>query len=288
MSLEPPLQTYWDWRAAGNFIAGGTGTGLLLVSAAAALLGVGGSLPAWLALLSVAAGLSLVWLEIGRPLRFLHVWFNPHTSWMTREAMLAPPLFAAGIPALIFDWPPLLGVAALIGMAFLYCQGRILYAAKGVPSWRSPRTVGLIVTTGLCEGVALFVVLAALRSPGFAPLTAGVALLLALLGVRAWVWRNYLEKLDAPRATLAVLARFNACFLLLGHALAGAFALLALLWPAQTRVAGILAGLCALLAGWALKFVLVTRAAHLQGYALDRSPARGAGSAGPGVRPGWD
>ena len=29
------LQTHWDWRAAGNFMFGGTGCGLILMSAAA-------------------------------------------------------------------------------------------------------------------------------------------------------------------------------------------------------------------------------------------------------------
>ncbi|MFY9315766.1 MAG: hypothetical protein WAO95_09425, partial [Burkholderiales bacterium] len=37
-----------------------------------------------------------------------------------------------------------------------------------------------------------------------------------------------------------------------------------------------LAGLAALLAGWWFKFVLVTRAAYNQGFALPRLPVRGA------------
>ena len=40
-----------------------------------------------LALALVAAGLGAVWLEIGRPLRAIHVFFNPCTSWMTREVL---------------------------------------------------------------------------------------------------------------------------------------------------------------------------------------------------------
>ena len=34
--VEPELQPFWDERAAGNFIGGGTGAGLLLWSAIAA------------------------------------------------------------------------------------------------------------------------------------------------------------------------------------------------------------------------------------------------------------
>ena len=47
----------------------------------------------------VGLGLFCVWLEIGRPLRALHVFFNPRTSWMTREAFVATLLFPAGLAA---------------------------------------------------------------------------------------------------------------------------------------------------------------------------------------------
>jgi phenylacetyl-CoA:acceptor oxidoreductase subunit 2 len=30
---------------------------------------------------------------------------------------------------------------ALLGVLFLYCQGRILQAAKGIPAWREPKIV---------------------------------------------------------------------------------------------------------------------------------------------------
>jgi phenylacetyl-CoA:acceptor oxidoreductase subunit 2 len=36
-----------------------------------------------------------------------------------------------------------------------------------------------------------------------------------------------------------------------------------------------------------LKFVLVTRAGYNQGFALEHTPVRGSGAAGPGVKPGW-
>jgi phenylacetyl-CoA:acceptor oxidoreductase subunit 2 len=40
-------------------------------------------------------------------------------------------------------------------------------------------------------------------------------------------------------------------------------------------------------AGGLLKFILVTRAAFNQGFALTHTPVRGSGIAGPPVKPGW-
>ncbi len=47
----------------------------------------------FLAMAFVGAGLFCVWLEIGRPWRFLNVFRHPARSWMTREAIIAIVLF---------------------------------------------------------------------------------------------------------------------------------------------------------------------------------------------------
>jgi len=47
------------------------------------------------------------------------------------------------------------------------------------------------------------------------------------------------------------------------------------------------AGLAAFASGWAIKFILITRAAYNQGFALPHTPVRGTGQPGPGVKPGW-
>src|SRR5690606_13614655 len=91
-------QTLWDARAALNFMLGGTGSGLMVAalffpSREAFLIGT--------ALVLVAGGLGAVWLEIGRKLRAVHVFFNPFTSWMSREALAAVVLFGLGILALV-------------------------------------------------------------------------------------------------------------------------------------------------------------------------------------------
>jgi phenylacetyl-CoA:acceptor oxidoreductase subunit 2 len=38
--LAPTLQKRWDWRAAGNFICGGSGSGLMIMAALLAILGL--------------------------------------------------------------------------------------------------------------------------------------------------------------------------------------------------------------------------------------------------------
>jgi phenylacetyl-CoA:acceptor oxidoreductase subunit 2 len=48
-----------------------------------------------------------------------------------------------------------------------------------------------------------------------------------------------------------------------------------------------LAALSALAAGWLFKYTLVTTASYNQGFALHRTPSRGAGATGPGIKPGW-
>ena len=96
---KPWIQLHWDVRAALNFIFGGTGSGFLLLAAFADVperTWQGGML---LGLAFIGLGLLAVWLEIGRKLRAVHVFFNPFTSWMTRESFVALLLFASGLAA---------------------------------------------------------------------------------------------------------------------------------------------------------------------------------------------
>ncbi len=145
------IQKHWDARAALNFMLGGSGAGLMIW---AVLMQSSSPWPVAAALALVATGLFAVWLEIGRKLRALHVFFNPFTSWMTRESFAALLLFAFGLGSYLNA--SLQVGAALAAAAFLYSQARILRAAKGIPAWRSPLVVPLIVLSGLAEGGALF------------------------------------------------------------------------------------------------------------------------------------
>lgn len=248
------VQRYWDARAAANFVFGGAGAGLLLISAF-----TGNQNQVMLGIVLVALGLGAVWLEIGRKLRAIHVFFNPFTSWMTRESFCAALLFAFSISHLVTESSGLLYAAALSGGAFLYCQARILRAAKGIPAWRAPQVVPLIVSTGLAEGAGLALLFLAPPELVFS--------FSILLLVRLWAWRRYRARVKAP-----VLEQPGRALVLGATIAALALVLLSYFIPG----AAMLAGLAATVPGWWLKHALVTRAAHKQGFSLPRLPVRGA------------
>ncbi|MFO1398736.1 MAG: hypothetical protein U1F48_16905 [Burkholderiales bacterium] len=255
----PARQASWDWRAAGNFIGGGAGGGLVV---AAVLSGVPGTaLPVLVAIGAtlVALGLTCVWLEIGRPLRALHVFFNPRTSWMSREAIAATLLLiaAAGVVA---GMRVLVPFAALCALAFVGCQACMLRASRGIATWREPRVVPLIVLTALAEGTGLLVATGLVGGGWHATLA-------VLVVARFAVWHLYRRAVAPVAAKDALVALDGAGRVLL---LAGTLLPLALVaWvPA-------VAGLAATLAGSYLKFVLVTRAGFNQGFTLVHVPVRG-------------
>jgi len=270
--IAPRRQTNWDWRAAGNFIAGGSGGALLLWASLAGLLGgeVRPLLGAGMAL--VALGLSCVWFEIGRPWRALNTFRHGATSWMTREAIVALLLFGCGSLALWSAQRVLVTATGLLGLAFLYAQARILTANKGIPAWRQPRSLPLVLVTGLTEGAALLVC-----ASWFEPRLATASSLLALLAaLRLYVWRRYLAAMvheAAPAGAIKALRRIDGAFRWAGNALPALLALLAG-WTGSPGVAAV-AALLAALAGWRCKYALICEAAFTQGFVLPRLPVRG-------------
>jgi phenylacetyl-CoA:acceptor oxidoreductase subunit 2 len=249
------LQRHWDARAATNFICGGAGSGLLV---AAAFVPSTRPIAILVALALVAAGLGAVWLEIGRKLRAVHVFFNPFTSWMTRESFAALLVFLFGVAFLFVQNRIFLYAAGAAAAAFLYCQARILHAAKGIPAWREPRIVALVVWTGLAEGAGL----ALLFTIDAVPL----GLFAGALAGRALAWWRYRDAVKLP-----VLAWPGRVLLWLGTALPLAALLLAdrFAWAAPA------AGIVAFLAGAWLKLALVTRASFKQDFSLPHLPVRG-------------
>ena len=78
--VAPWRQRHWDWRAAGNFIGGGSGTGLLLATIVAVAFELPLMLFGLLGIALVGVGLICVWFETGRPFRApLNVLFHPQT-----------------------------------------------------------------------------------------------------------------------------------------------------------------------------------------------------------------
>lgn len=250
------LQQHWDARAATNFVLGGAGSGLLV---ATAFVPSTRPVAVVVALALIAGGLAAVWLEIGRKLRAVHVFFNPFTSWMTRESFAAVMVFLLGGAFLLF---PSVGLQYALGVAaaaFLYCQARILHAAKGIAAWREPRIVAFIVWTGLAEGAGLALC--------FSVASVHVALFAGALAVRLLAWWRYRDAVKS-----GALVAPGRALLWLGTALPLALLLLgnAFFWAAP------LAGLAALAAGAWCKFAIVTRASLKQDFSLPHLPVRGA------------
>jgi phenylacetyl-CoA:acceptor oxidoreductase 26-kDa subunit len=266
---NPWQQRHWDARAAANFMAGGCGSGLMVF---AALAGAPGWVFAVGAVL-VALGLLSVAFEIGRPLRALNVFRHPQRSWMSREAMLAPLLLAAALAA----WAGVPGAAALaaaLALAFVYCQGRMLRASKGIPAWREPAIVPLLVATALAEGGGLWLLLRGAAGGAAWPLWVLFGLALA---ARLALWSRWRRRLKAAPRALQQVDRAGRVFAV-GTLLPLVLALAALLMPATPLLDTLLppfAGVLALAGGLWFKFTLVTRAAFNQGFSLAQLPVRG-------------
>jgi phenylacetyl-CoA:acceptor oxidoreductase subunit 2 len=288
--VEPWHQKHWDWKAAGNFICGGAGSGLFACAAIASLLYDSQWLLGGTALALIALGLFLVLLKIGRPLRAIYVLRQPQRSWMAREAWIALALFPIATLAGWYATPWLVILAAFLGLSFLFCQAMILKEAKGIPAWRISAVVPLILLTGLAEGCGLFLAGVSLMPAlnGIAELTAVIVICLSAL--RSWTWRSYftaLQTMGAPKRALVVLEAFRPWLFVFGLVVPFILIVLGMMATALAFLLLPLAGISVLAAGVALKFILVTRAGYNQGFALPHTPARGSSLPGPAVRPGW-
>jgi phenylacetyl-CoA:acceptor oxidoreductase 26-kDa subunit len=274
---DPWLQQSWDARAAGNFICGGTGAGLLIFTALSGLRGVPAA-ALWLAGLGlIGIGLSLVWLEIGRPWRAINVFRNPGTSWMTREAFVATVLMPVGLAAAL-GVAGLGALAAVLALLFAYCQARMLHAAKGIAAWRQPLTPPLIVLSGLVDGGGLFWLGAAWHGGGHPALGWLFAALLLARALLSRLWVRQLAANWAPRPVRTLDAMTGPLWHW-GGMLPLGIAVLALALPlgaSAASAAWALAGALAAAAGVWFKFNLVTRAAFNQGFSIARLPVRGA------------
>jgi phenylacetyl-CoA:acceptor oxidoreductase subunit 2 len=271
---KPWHQSNWDFRAALNFIFGGAGAGLLVIVAFSGMAGDALRTEVVLGMALIGAGLTSVWFEIGRPLRAIHVGFNPFTSWMTRESFAAGAVFALGLAAAWLGSQPLAQVTALAALFFAFCQARMLRAAKGIPAWRAPALVWLNFATALAEGAGLFVALAALFDMSAKDALAYFSLVLIARGLAWSIYRGGVAK-SVTRPALAALDRAGKIMIQFGTIAPLALLLLGLFAADAARIALPLAGVCALATGWQFKYVLITRAAYNQGFALPHLPVRG-------------
>ena len=299
-------QNNWDLRAAGNFSLGGTGSGLLTLLGLIVLSGGAAMLPSLeatfagvplvfdlyhLAAVMIGLGLLSVFLEINRQARFLNVFLGYRTSWMSREAIVAVAFMGvAGLK--LFEATPALKllttagelalIASLLGVLFLYCQARILQAAKGVPAWRAPVMTWMLVFSGLFEGLGVLAVAMGLGGfmfpPDFAPVVPAAGVVLAAVN---WaLWRTYRKHCAeaVPVEALRVLAKHSPAIQIGGRILPLVLFAVVLALPIGSAPAVLaLAGLAAVVGGWYWKAVVIWRACHFQNFHLKSVPMRGSG-----------
>lgn len=289
-------QTFWDYRAAMNFIMGGMSTGLAIAAYIAFLygradgdwlfpgMGVGGlQLLFLIAGIGMAVGLFFVFLEIGRKLRFLLVLRMPGTSWMTRETYVVAlfyPLLAAD---LLWPHAALHFLVAASALAFLYCQGRILQAGKGIPAWRTSLMPSMLVATGLFEGFGLFALFSLMLDPGLTVVIPAFLGLGVFAVVNLVLWRRY--RSTARVEGIGPLARREIDALspylhAIGHGLPIVCVIAAAIVGNGAAVSALLAlaGAGAVVGGIMWKFTVITRACHQQGFAIPKMPRRGSGA----------
>jgi phenylacetyl-CoA:acceptor oxidoreductase subunit 2 len=195
---------------------------------------------------------------------------------MTREAISATLLLPVGLIGAT-TVPACVWAAAALALAFVYCQARMLQAAKGIPAWREPSLVALIVSTALVEGGGVFFLAAPLHQINGQAL---LALFAALVIVRLLLWGLYRRRLVGAGAVRAHAGLNGAAWMLqLVGTLAPVALIAAILVGAvsgtQISLFAAMAGLAATAAGMTMKYAIVIHAGLNQGFALAHLPVRG-------------
>jgi len=286
--LENPLvgkrQTFWDMRAAMNFILGGIGSGAIIIAYFFNLIGLIGNEELFrINLVSVAItaiGLFFVWLKIGRKLRAPYAILRPQTSWMSREIYAVGLLFLS--IGLFFFYPNeiLYTTAALAAAIFLYCQARILHSGKGIPSWRVSQMPLMLIASGLLEGAGLYILIV-LHGNEQMPATSLIPpVIILLILMNSFLWRRYLR--NAPTWGIGpidrkILRRMSPKLYAIGHILPllifGAIFLNLISSALLAQIGGFLA----IMGGVLWKAVVITQACHMQNFSLTKFPQRGSG-----------
>jgi phenylacetyl-CoA:acceptor oxidoreductase subunit 1 len=275
-------QTLWDYRAAMNFVMGGMSSGLVIMATLAHYF-FGLSLQALLYLnvaagVGIGVGLFFVFMEIGRKMRFWRALMRPQSSWMTREIYAVLIFYPALLADLIWPGPILHLFVALSALLFLYCQARLLHAAKGIPAWRADLIPVMIMMTGLLEGAGLLGIACGLAAWRFEVTTTFISTSGAILTlINALIWQAYFgysKRNGIPPLARAELRRLTPPLCLAGHVLPLVLFAVATVFDGQLLT---IAGFAAVAGGVMWKFTVITRACHQQGFAMPKMPQRGSG-----------
>ena len=287
--LSNPLvgkpQAFWDYRAAMNFILGGMASGFALVAFLlfsfevidANELGVINLVAGMI----MACGLFFVFLKIGRKLRFLNVLLRPQSSWMTRETWCVAIFYPAIILGFLFENIYAHTIAGFAAGGFLISQARILFAAKGIPSWRAPLIPWMITFSGVYEGIALiglFSPLAGMHLQSHLLLMCSTGIIFGL--INALLFAMYCQR--AKSDGIGPLSRRDIRALRLPvigftQILPVCLMFFTLLTPAIGLFSFLLGAALIVIGGAYWKLILITKACHVQSFEIPMMPKRGSG-----------
>ena len=283
--LVGPVQTFWDWRAAMNWIFGGVSSGMAVAAWLVSYAGVVAprNVPAVHAISAslMAIGLFFVFLKMGRKFRFWRAASRPQTSWMTREIYVVTAFYPVMLANLISPGAWLSLAGGILAFAFLVCQAKILHRARGIPAWRAPLIPWMIVASGLLEGTCLLAVLLVwLQGSGrIAPLLSLAGLILVALNAALWIaYRITAAKQGIVPLARRVIAGISPPLHVLGHVIPAFMFVLALASSGIALVCMLTGAVAAIAGGAYWKFMIVVRGGFQQGFAMPMLPQRGSGT----------
>ena len=283
--IQGRRQQVWGWPAAMNFILGGAGAGLCLVSICLPLLEKSaGNQSFWMAarLLAsamVALGLLVLTHEAGRPLRVRYLLGNLRRSWMSRETLAAMVFLPAAALSSIIEHPILLGIATTAAAAFIISQGFMVYRARAVPAWNVPWIPLLFATSALTSGGGVLLAMSGMAGLRMSQFAVGGLVVCAVTDLIAWaiylncrtdsLFQNAIEPLRTARALFQIVVLCR-----LFPIIALALALLPSDHHLVARVLPVIAG-CALFAGsWLQKTGIIQACGFLHPIRLGFEPRR--------------
>ena len=259
-------QRVWRLPAVANFVLGGLGAGFYAAAAVAGggALAVGG----WLGPALVLAGFAAVAAEAGRPGRGPRVVARVRTSWMSREAVLGGAFAALAGADLLAPAPGLRALAVVAALAYVFAQGRMVSAARGVTAWSVPVMPVVFLASAAVSGLGLLLVADVLggRPPGGALL--GLTLLALVVALGIWLvyltWRQDAAFAHAVRA----LADGRAAVAIVAGGYVAPFALAAVALAADIPGLALGAGVLMVLGQALAKWVLIVDAGELRAITL--------------------
>ena len=156
-------QREWGWLVITYLFLGGAGAGLYLVA-----LYVDHAWAAGLGLLVLLAGVTLLFLDLGRPERFWRAFVRPQSSWISRGCFFIALLVGLGmldlatrLPGLsVFLWgggtvfgTSIRVMAAVCAVLVMLYTGFVLSASSAIPLWNSAFFPIIFLAYSLLAGV---------------------------------------------------------------------------------------------------------------------------------------